>query len=124
MTGSQPEQPAGNAPVVSKLVLAIVQDDDAQTLIDAIVARGYRVTRINTVGGFLRRGNATLLIAIEERHVVGLLYLIRQYCRKRVVPMLPAPPMDTGEPFMTEPLQVEVGGATIFILDLDHFEHF
>ena len=105
-------------------MLAIVQDDDAQTLIDAVVARGYRVTRINTVGGFLRKGNATLLIAIEERHLVGLIYLIRQHCRTRLVHMLAAPPLDTGEPFLTEPLEVEVGGAVVFIMDIEHFENF
>jgi uncharacterized protein YaaQ len=117
-------QPPADSAAVFKLVLAVVQDDDAQTLIDVVVARGYRVTRMNTVGGFLRKGNATLLMAIEERHVVGLLYLIRQHCRTRLVHMLAAPPLDTGEPFLTEPLQVEVGGAVVFILDLDHFENF
>jgi uncharacterized protein YaaQ len=117
-------QPPADGAAVFKLVLAVVQDDDAQTLIDVVVARGYRVTRMNTVGGFLRKGNATLLMAIEERHVVGLLYLIRQHCRTRLVHMLAAPPLDTGEPFLTEPLQVEVGGAVVFILDLDHFENF
>ncbi|HEY8745858.1 MAG TPA: cyclic-di-AMP receptor [Chloroflexota bacterium] len=116
--------PPGGAPLISKLVLVIVQDDDAETLIDAVINRGYRVTRINTVGGFLRKGNATLLIAIDERHLVGLLYLIRQHCRTRLIPMLAAPPFETGEPFLAEPLEVEVGGAVVFILDLDHFESF
>jgi uncharacterized protein YaaQ len=117
-------QPPAGGGAAFKLVLAVVQDDDAQTLIDVVVARGYRVTRMNTVGGFLRKGNATLLMAIEERHVVGLLYLIRQHCRTRLVHMLAAPPLETGEPFLTEPLQVEVGGAVVFILDLDRFESF
>lgn len=124
MTQSAREQPVAGPPVVNKLVLAIVQDEDAQALIDAVIARGYRVTRMNTVGGFLRKGNATLLIGIAERHLVGLMYLIRQHCRTRLVHMVATPPLDTGEPFLVEPIQVEVGGAVVFILDLDHFENF
>lgn len=106
---------------VTKLVLVVVQDDDAAGLIDAVVSRGYRVTRINTVGGFLRKGNATLMIGIDERHVDGLLYLIRQHCRTRLVHLLAAPPLDTGESFLVEPLQVEVGGAVVFIVDVEQF---
>ena len=114
----------GEQPVVTKLAAVVVQDDDAQNLIDAVVARGYRATRMNTVGGFLRTGNATLLIGIDERHVDGLFYLIRQHCRTRLVHVLATPPIDTGEPFLIEPVEVEVGGAVICILEVERFVSF
>ena len=61
-----------------KLVVAVVQDRDAGPVIDALVQREYRSTRINTQGGFLRRGNATLLIGVEDEQVPDVLALIRE----------------------------------------------
>lgn len=52
-----------------KLILAIIQDEDAPATIQALVDRGYRVTRIASTGGFLRQGNTTLLIGVETVHV-------------------------------------------------------
>jgi uncharacterized protein YaaQ len=60
-----------------KLVIAVVQDRDAGAVIDALVQREYRSTRINTQGGFLRRGNATLLIGVEDEQVDDVLALVR-----------------------------------------------
>lgn len=62
-----------------KLVVAIVQDQDAGPVIDALVANEYRSTRINTVGGFLKRGNATLLIGVEDDRVDDVMRLIREH---------------------------------------------
>jgi len=109
---------------VDKLALAIVQDQDAQPLIDAVVARGYRVTRMDTVGGFLRKGNATLLIGIDDRHLPGLFYLIRQHCRTRTTFLTTTTPLDMGEPLMLDPIEVQVGGAVVFIVDVERFEPF
>lgn len=60
-----------------KLVIAVVQDRDAGPIIDALVQREYRSTRINTQGGFLRRGNATLLIGVEDEQVDDVLTVVR-----------------------------------------------
>ena len=49
-----------------KLIMAIVRDRDASTVIDELTRRGYGVTRINTYGGFLKRGNATILTGVED----------------------------------------------------------
>ena len=64
-----------------KLVVAIVQDKDAGPVVDALVQHEYRSTRINTQGGFLRRGNATLLIGVEDEQADHVLALVRETTR-------------------------------------------
>ena len=61
-----------------KLVVAIVQDQDAGPVIDALVAQEFRATRINTSGGFLKRGNATILTGVEDDRVPDVLRIIRE----------------------------------------------
>lgn len=86
-----------------KLLIVILQDRDAGTVTEQLTAKGYRVTRIASTGGFLRRGNVTLLIGAEATEVEGIIALLRQVC---------APP---------EPGQHR---ATIFVVDAAHFEQF
>ena len=61
-----------------KLIVAIVQDADAGNVIDALVQGEFRSTRINTSGGFLKRGNATILVGVEDERVPDVLRLIRE----------------------------------------------
>jgi uncharacterized protein YaaQ len=61
-----------------KLVLSITRDDDATRLIDALVDHEYRATRINTAGGFLKKGNSTVVVGVEDDRVDDILGLIRQ----------------------------------------------
>lgn len=109
-------------PDATKLVVAIVQDEDAPALSDAVVARGYRATRMHTVGGFLRKGNATILIGVEERQIPELLAVIRQTCRTRMAFLTATYPVEMAEPFLSEPIEVQVGGAVVFIVDVERFE--
>ena len=118
------ERPAGNILQPNRLILAIVQDEDAAVLSDAIVSRGYRATRINTVGGFLRKGNASMLIGVHERQVPEVLMIIRQTCRTRMAYLTASYPVEMAEPFLSEPIEVQVGGAVVFILEVERFETF
>ncbi len=121
-TGTYPDT---QAPLtINQMVLAIVQDEDAPALSDAVVSRGYAVTRMATVGSFLRAGNSTLLIGINDRHLIGLIYLIREHCRARIVYLPAAAPTDLAEPLLLQPLEVEVGGAVVFIIEVERFEQF
>ncbi|HEY8743167.1 MAG TPA: cyclic-di-AMP receptor [Chloroflexota bacterium] len=116
--------PQSAQPVATKLVVAIVQDEDAPALSDAVVGRGYRVTRMHTVGGFLRKGNATILVGVQERQIAELLAIIRQTCRTRMAFLTATYPVEMAEPFLSEPIEVQVGGAVVFILDVERFEPF
>ncbi len=84
-----------------KLIIAIVRDVDAGPVIDQLVTHGYRVTRVASTGGFLRRGNVTLIIGVEEQHVQPVIDILRDTC---------SPP---------EPGQYR---ATLFVVDASHFE--
>lgn len=103
-----------------KLILAILQDEDAPSTVQALVARGYRVTRIASTGGFLRRGNTTLLIGVEDAQVPEVVEILRRFCRTRTTYM-PVAVEATGL-LQAHMIEVEVGGATLFVLDVERFE--
>lgn len=102
--------PAGSKPG-TKLVVAIVQNEDSDAVVNALMDAGYRLTRINTAGGFLRRGNATLLIGVEVQRLNDVLSLIQTNCRRRSEPA----PVQQGMPMYA---------ATVFVLDASHFLRF
>ena len=66
-----------------KLVWAVVQNEDASGALKALVAKGYRTTRINTVGGLLKRGNVTLMLGVEPEQVDDVIGTLREHCRVR-----------------------------------------
>ena len=106
-----------------KLVLAVVQAEDANGLLTQLSNRGFRTTRIKTVGGFLRESNATVFVGVEDEEVEAVVQTIRENCttRQQQITAIPAV-MEPGEFFLPYPVEVEVGGATIFVLDVDRFE--
>ena len=107
-----------------KLVLAIVQDDDAIDLIEELTDKDYRVTKLATTGGFLKSGNTTLMIGVEEKEVKNLINVIEDVCkrRKEMVPTSTPNTIGTNSGmYVPYPIEVEVGGATISVLDVDQF---
>ena len=105
-----------------KLVLAIVQDDDALDLIEELNDKGFRVTKLATTGGFLKSGNTTLMIGVEIDKVDIVINIIEEVCkrRKQVVSTQPGLSGESGM-YMPFPLELEVGGATVFVIDVDKF---
>jgi uncharacterized protein YaaQ len=116
-----PPEPSG-ADAQMQLVLAIVQDEDAAPVIEALTSAGFRATRINTVGGFLRKGNATILVGVEKDRLHRALLIVRDNCETRTEYFVPTAPGEVGEPYPLDPIQVQVGGATVFVLDVERFE--
>jgi uncharacterized protein YaaQ len=105
-----------------KLIWAVVQKDDAGALIDALTKKSYRLTRINTAGGFLKESNATVILAVEDEQVEDVLAVIAENCQTRIKQINPLPPiMEPGEFFVPYPVEVEVGGATVFVVNLMDF---
>ena len=106
-----------------KVVVAIVHNEDAGTLVDALLERDYRATRLHSSGGFLKQSNATVLLGVEDGQVEEVLGIVRETCTSRTQVVNPMPPiMEPGEFFMPYPLEVEVGGATVFVLPVERFE--
>ena len=105
-----------------KLVISIVQDDDALDLVDALNEKGYSVTKLATTGGFLKSGNTTLLSGVQKEKVDEVIDIIREVCetRKGVI----SSPTNVSEPsgvYIPYPMEVQIGGATIFVVDVDKF---
>jgi uncharacterized protein YaaQ len=106
-----------------KLIVAIVHHEDAGILVDALLDREYRATRLHSSGGFLKQSNATLILGVDDAKVDDVLSVIRSSCHSRSQVVNPMPPiMEPGEFFMPFPLEVEVGGATVFVLPIERFE--
>jgi uncharacterized protein YaaQ len=106
-----------------KLVVAIVHNEDAGALVDALLDREYRATRLHSSGGFLKQSNATIIVGVEDGQVEDVLAIVRENCTSRTQVVNPMPPiMEPGEFFMPYPLEVEVGGATVFVLPVERFE--
>jgi len=106
-----------------KLVVAIVHNEDAGVLVDALLEREFRATRLHSSGGFLKQSNATVIVGVEDDEVEEVLGIVRENCHARTQVVNPRPPiMEPGEFFMPYPLEVEVGGATVFVLDVERFE--
>lgn len=105
-----------------KLIIAIVQDDDAGDLIDILMEEGFRVTKLATTGGFLKSGNTTLMIGVEQEKVDRVLAVIEEVCKTREqVVTSPSPVAGSTGVYVPYPIEVEVGGATIFVVDVDQF---
>jgi uncharacterized protein YaaQ len=108
---------------VLKLIVAVVQDKDAIKLIEALMIQGYRATKLASTGGFLREGNTTLLIGVDVQKVAEVLAIIRKTCKSReqlVTPLTPVGgPVDSYVPY---PIEVVVGGATVFVLSVEQYE--
>lgn len=102
-----------------KMVMAIIQDKDVGKLLPRITQAGFSATRLASSGGFLRSGNTTLLIGVEEDRLEPLLAIIQELCKQREEMLTQAQPImgpvDAHIPF---PVAVPVGGATIFVLDV------
>ncbi len=106
-----------------KLVVAIVHGEDAGPLVDALLDAEFRATRLHSSGGFLKQSNATVIVGVEDDQVERVLGIISDSCHSRTQLVNPMPPiLEPGEFFLPYPLEVEVGGATVFVLPVERFE--
>lgn len=103
-----------------KLIYAIVGRDDSHAVATALTKSGFSVTKLSTTGGFLKVGNTTFLIGVEDEKVDEAVEIISKYCRKRTQ-VLPDTSVYGGD-YMSVPIEVTVGGATIFVTDVTRFE--
>ena len=104
-----------------KLIIAIVQDEDSARLIRSLMEAGYSVTKLATTGGFLKAGNVTILIGLDESKLDECFDIIREHSSSRKQIMPATAELGMGF-FPSTPVQVEVGGATVFVLNVERFE--
>lgn len=104
-----------------KLVISIVNKDDAGHVSNALTKSGFYVTKLATSGSFLRKGNTTFLVGTEDEKVKDVIEIVTVTAKRRV----------ENDPVLTEALQdnysnvtleATVGGATIFVVEVERFE--
>ena len=105
-----------------KLVIAIVQDEDASRLVSNLMSEGFSVTKLATTGGFLRSGNTTLLLGIDDTKFDNAMKIIERVCKSRKqIATSPSPISGTTGVYVPYPVEVMVGGATVFVLNVEQF---
>lgn len=105
-----------------KLVIAIVNDEDANKLLDELMKNKFRVTKLATTGGFLKAGNTTFLVGTEDEKVDDVKAIIENKCKTRKqISTSPAPISGTTGIYVPHPIEVTVGGATVFVVDVEDF---
>jgi uncharacterized protein YaaQ len=103
-----------------KLVIAIVSNDDSSSVSSTLTEHGYFITKLATTGGFLRAGNTTLLIGTDDDKVNDVVELIKSESKRRTEIVPSTATFDINH-YSAYPVEVQVGGATIFVLNVEQF---
>lgn len=104
------------------LLLAVVQAQDAEVARETLEKMGLQIDRLPSVGGFLGRRNAMLAIGMPENQREMVVEALHRSCRQRIEFI--AVPLESAPLPLPTPTPITVGGATIFSIDVDHFEEF
>ena len=104
-----------------KMITAIVNKEDSKNACNELIKAGFSVTRLSTTGGFLMAGNMPLMIGTDDEKVDECIGLISKCCKQRteVVPSTASYGIGVATAY---PLQVTVGGATVFVTNVERFE--
>lgn len=103
-----------------KLLIAVISNKDNKRLVEKLIEERYLVTKLASTGGFLKEGNTTLLIGVSDEYVDNVIDIISVTCKSRKKMYTPIAPLpETGETFIPYSREVKVGGATIFVIDIE-----
>lgn len=104
-----------------KLVLAIVSNDDSQKVQAELTKKHFFVTKLATTGGFLMSGNTTFICGTDDNKVEEVIDIVGTYSKKRTQ-MVPSSASYGVGMYTSFPVEVQVGGATIFVIDVEQFK--
>lgn len=107
-----------------KLILAIIQDEDAGEVISHLNEAKFQVTRLATKGGFLRAGNTTLMTGVENEKLELALKIIEENSKARTQYATLPSACGAMHGLLLAPIEVKVGGATVFVLDVEQFHRY
>ena len=103
-----------------KLVIAIVSNDDSSRVQTELVKSGFQVTRLATTGGFLLSGNTTFLCGTDVEKVDEVIRIVSEHSKERTQLAPSAASYGVGM-YTAFPVEVTVGGATVFVVDVERF---
>lgn len=108
-----------------KMVMAVIHDEDSHKLVDKLFNAGYSSTKLASTGGLLRTGNTTLFVGVEGDKVDAVIEIIKDTCQtNKRISLINPPTASATESYMPYPIEVVVGGATVFVLDVDKYMKF
>jgi uncharacterized protein YaaQ len=116
MKTNSPQKP------IDRMMTAVVQEQDVENAIRSLTRLGISLTRLPSTGGFLGRRNATLLIGMNHSQEQMAVQALSKSCRKRVEYV--ATPLEGSPLPFPSPTPITVGGATIFLFDVERYEEF
>lgn len=105
-----------------KLLVAIVHNDDSILVSSSLTKAGFNVTKIASTGGFLMSGNTTFLMGVNDEQVDPAIDIISKYSKKRMQSVVSDIALATGNIAANMPMEVQVGGGTVFVLNVERFE--
>lgn len=105
-----------------KLIMAVVQDVDADRVVRALLDAGYRVTRLASTGGFFRQGNTTFVTGVQDEQVDEVFGILRETCQKRTRLMPVSPDRMESATMWQATVEVPIGGATVLVMNVERFE--
>ena len=104
-----------------KMIFAIINNDDAQDVMKALNKERVSVTKLASTGGFLMKGNTTFISGVEDDQVESVISIIRDHSRRRTQ-IMPIDYAQFNPGLASYPVEITVGGATIFVVDVERFE--
>ena len=107
--------------IILKLIFAVVNNDDSHAVQTAITEGGFQATKLASTGGFLKAGNTTFMLAVDDGKIDEVIEIIRKHSRKRKQRMPATPTYSTGS-YASFPVEISIGGATIIVTGIDRFE--
>ena len=105
-----------------KLIFAIVNNDDSTVVATNLTAKGYSVTKLASSGGFLKSGNTTFIVGTEDEKVSDVIEIVKAHSKKRTKVMQSKVDFGLSGIVPSPAVEVAVGGATIFVLNVEAFE--
>ena len=115
-------QQTGVHPPINRLISAVIQEQDLENSLSVLTKLGFSVTHLPSSGGFLGRRSITLLIGLTAGQEKSVVDALSTSCRKRVEYV--STPLEAGPVPFPNPIPVNVGGATIFVFDIERYEEF
>lgn len=110
-----------------KLIIAIIHDEDARSVLEELIRKGFKATKLASTGGFLRQGNTTILVGCMDELVSDVIEIIKEKAQTRTSVALSTNTYmaaETGSPVHTVPYEVTVGGATVFVMPIEQYIKF
>ena len=108
-----------------KLIMAVIQDKDSNRLANEFIDANIRATKLSSTGGFLKAGNSTFIIGVEDDRVQETLELIKKTCQSRSQYLSSTMSLDMSlDGQVPYPVEVEVGGATVFVVPVEGFHRY